>query len=216
MPLTLQLAVSPEQRAAAFKFRYQVWVEELEQPSRFANHYEKQLRDDLDDFAHIVIAQDGEKIVGTQRINVASQGNLGEWIDFFGLRELDSFFPQAISYSSRLMIASSHRSSALSSRLNRRCYEIGTNFGVCFDFIDCREHFMPYFSRIGYRVARTELDAGEVVPMVLLTHDVLYMKQCRSPFLWSVKQTRCDRNCVEHAKYFSAPPLDAGSYPAIR
>ncbi len=70
----------------AQRIRYEVYCEELGRTSPFADAENRIIADDLDIFAHVLIALQGEEPVGTMRLNRAREGSLGPLVELYGMQ----------------------------------------------------------------------------------------------------------------------------------
>ena len=83
------------------------------------------------------------------------------------------------------MVARETRFSRLAVDLARTCYLRGLELGTGFDFIDCNAHLVCFFTRFGKRQLFERVhhpEYGEVVPLVLVMHDVQHLDAIGSPF----------------------------------
>ena len=69
MGMEIRIAETKEERDEVFRFRYQIYVEEM-QIDCSADHKKKKLTDDLDKTAHIFYAQKDNQIIATGRMNL--------------------------------------------------------------------------------------------------------------------------------------------------
>ncbi len=72
----------------AQRIRYEVYCEELGRTSPFADVENRIIADDLDNFAHVLIALQGDEPVGTMRLNRAAEGPLGALVELYGMQEV--------------------------------------------------------------------------------------------------------------------------------
>lgn len=73
---------------ALFRFRYNVYVEEMERPQKDACHKTKTIRDSFDEKAFHVVAFADDAVVGCVRINFLRDIDFGFYFDFFDIGTL--------------------------------------------------------------------------------------------------------------------------------
>jgi hypothetical protein len=176
----------------------------MERLQKYADHKLKLIQEPLDRTGHVLAAytEDGN-IVGTVRFNVGVDEHFGLYVDLYRLREFGEFFPSRISITTKLMVATEYRKSRLAMGLALQCYERGLRLRTCFDCIDCNEHLVGFFKRMGYRQifpAIRHPEYGEVTPLVLAMHDSEYFKSIRSPFAKRAEKFKDNLNSVDWFK----------------
>jgi predicted GNAT family N-acyltransferase len=177
----------PEELEQLFRFRYTVYVEEMNRMQKHADHARKRIRDPLDEFAANLVAWDeAGSIVGAVRVNSAREGDLGAYEQFYDMRSAGDAHPWSTSITTRLMIAPKYRHSQLAVRLTTAAYETGLTRGDKFNFIDCNEHLIPFFTGLGFIQhipRRRHEEYGLVACMRLSLLDRDHLQAIRSPFL---------------------------------
>lgn len=180
-------AITAEQRRLVYRFRYRIYVEEMKRFQQYADHEQKHVFEPLDRSGHVLAASNGspELLVGTVRFNVGVDENFGIYTELYRLGHFAHFFPKNISITTKLMVAPSYRRSGLALDLAAFCYTRGLELGSCFDFIDCNPPLVPFFEHLGYRRTFRPVrhpEYGDVVPLVLVMHDVAHLRKVGSPF----------------------------------
>lgn len=184
MSVVIRLVSGDDERRSVYEFRYRIYVEEMHRPQAYADHASRQIVDPFDETAVVVAAFDGPRIVGTQRLNVGSQSDFGEYADFYNMRAFGSYWPHQLSMSSRLMVDPDYRRTMVPMQLAINCYKLALDEGSRFDFMDCNDHLIGYFKKLGFRqlFARfTHPEYGKVTPMVLAGWDSGHLDCVRSP-----------------------------------
>ena len=72
-----------KEREDAYRLRYNVYCEEMNLTSPNADHEKKVLTDRLDTFGHIINVYSGGKCTATVRLNVLSEGDIGEFRNLY-------------------------------------------------------------------------------------------------------------------------------------
>jgi len=169
---------------SVFSFRYKVYVEEMHRPQYAADHVGRKIRDNLDDTGFNLACFSGQEVVGVARVNLARDGNLGDYEKLYGLSDWTDRL-QHCAIVTRLMIKQELRRTTLAFFLAKECYEFGLGNSVRHCFIDCNLPLEAFFHRLGFtpfpsRVQHPEY--GEIMPMRLDLHDIDYLEKIRSPF----------------------------------
>lgn len=185
LAIRILLADTPRLREQAFRFRYAFYSEEMQRAVAHTDHAAGLIEEPLDRSGHILLALDGEQIIGSLRYNVGVDANFGPAQAVFKLDRFGPFFPASVSLTGRLLIAPAYRGSSVAKRLAVRSYAHGLELGTKFDVISCKPRLRPFFERLGYRAFReTYVDPvrGELHLMLLVMHDPAHLRACRSPF----------------------------------
>lgn len=151
----------------------------------YADHENKRIEDPLDPTAINFAAWHEEAVVGHLRVNFSRNSPLGYYSDVFGMAFAGDDHPSATSVSTRLMVASQFRGSKVTVRLCAAAFQAGLEHGIRWNFIDCNEHLVPLFKRLGFREYRAMVrhnEYGEVMPLVLKLHDQAHYDELGSPF----------------------------------
>jgi hypothetical protein len=183
----IRVAGTPRERQAVYRFRYQVYVEELGKKLRHANHGEGVLREPLDDDSALLYALDGDGVLGTLRWTPGAprflSPHVGRALDVTRFASL--WRPERISFTSRFMVAARCRKSLVAGKLVRTAYHLAREQEVQFDFIHVSPALVPFYEHVGHRRyvgGFIDPDAGIQVPMVLVLEDVEHLRNVRSPF----------------------------------
>lgn len=177
-------AVSTRERERAYRFRYELYVEQMKRLQYYADHDSKQISEPLDQSGHVLCAYDSDDhLIGTVRYNVGVDENFGIYTSLYRLQEFGPFFPKHVSITTKLMVASRYRQTGVASQLAAACYTSGLKLGACFNVIDCNPHLVQFFEQLGYRQAGAvhHPEFGNVMLMVLAVHDVEHFEKVGSP-----------------------------------
>lgn len=176
---------SPEDFLAIARFRYSIYVEEMNRKQNYVNHEQKLIVDSLDDeHASIFAAWSKGKVVGTVRNNFLGNSQLEDYISLYDLDELPAHIAELSSITTRLMVCPSFRKSLLAVRLASEAYRNGLENGIATNFIDCNAHLVSFFRGLGYVIHRDAVfhpEYGSVTVMRLDLHDFKHLEEVRSP-----------------------------------
>ena len=181
----IKVACSDEDRQRIFQFRYDVYVTEMGKSPTEADHEKKIIRDELDDDAHLLYAEDEGHIIGTVRLNYRTKEKFPSvWEQRYEIETFASSFGDHISMTSRMMVAKDYRGSSVPAALVGAVYSAGREMGSKFDFCNCAPSLLEFYEQIGFRRFTDgfmDEDNGYRVPLVMLVRDTQYLKQVRSP-----------------------------------
>ena len=184
--MEIRLATQPAELAAIYRFRYAIYVEEMNRKQKYADHEARLIQDPIDCGSYILGAWENGELVGTVRSSVLSRVDISDYYDFYQIARLTPAEIALSSITTRLMIHSRHRRGSLAIRLAKAIYQIGLEQAITTDLIDCNEHLVPFFTGLGYRLHRNDLvhpEYGAVTVMKLGLSDYAHLQQIRSPFL---------------------------------
>jgi GNAT superfamily N-acetyltransferase len=150
MATSIRLALTAEERELLYSFRYRIYVAEMNRPQKYADHARRRIEDPLDATGCNLVAWQGQAVVGCLRVNFAWQGQLDYYRDLLRMDELVSGYPEGVSLSTRLMVDPTWRGGNLAVRLSTEAYRLAKQNGVDWNFIDCNDHLVGYFQKLGY------------------------------------------------------------------
>ena len=181
----IQVARRDEDRERIFRFRYDVYVTEMGKSPAEADHQKKIIRDELDEDAHLLYAEDEGQIVGTVRLNCRSKKKFPDvWEQRYDIEKFAPSFGDHISMTSRMMVAKDYRGSSVPAALVGAVYSAGREMGSKFDFCNCAPSLLDFYEQIGFRRFTdgfVDEDNGYHVPLVMVVRDTQYLRQVRSP-----------------------------------
>jgi hypothetical protein len=186
MATIIRQVSTPEDRERVFRFRYDIYVEEMRRTQVYANHAAHIIEEPLDETGRIYLAEDDAgRVVGTVRSNYGCDTDFGYYEELYAMRCVGGSFPLRVSITTKLMVAPERRSSTVAARLAMAAYRDGLNSGILFDFIDCNPHMEAIFHRLGYQCFTGRIEHpefGDALPLVLLLTDVDHLERVGSPF----------------------------------
>lgn len=186
MSLTIRPVHRAHEVAAIQHQRYAIYVEELGYPQRYADPATRRVAEPLDDTGVLFGAFDGDRLVGSVRVNHGSDGDLLEYVELFGLRRFGRWFPEGVSIVTKLMIEPAYRRGTLLARIGQALYRhtVQTRPRTQFCMVDSVPEHAGFFLRLGYRpIGPHFLDpaAGVVLPMAFPVFDLEHFRRVRSP-----------------------------------
>ena len=188
----IKVASSDEDRERIFRFRYDVYVTEMGKNPAEADHQKKIIRDELDDDAHLLYAEDEGHIIGTVRLNYRTEKKFpAVWEQIYAIEKFAPSFGEHISMTSRMMVAKDYRGSSVPAALVGAVYSTGREMGSKFDFCNCAPSLLEFYEQIGFRRFTDgfmDEDNGYHVPLVMLARDTQHLRQVRSPLYRVARQ----------------------------
>ena len=194
----IQTAKTEEERQAIYRFRYKVYIEEMQKRHVPADHDNKLLSDDADDYTLLYYAHINNEIAATVRSQRGTEGVFTrEGKDFFGMDEFELHFDyRSLSIVDRLIVDDPYRHGLLAHQMMLRTYTDGLEAGTKLCFIACDDQLLPMYLRYGFRIygEPAVLPTGELRHRLLLfLRDWEHLQRVRSPFLPHLPPTMDDR-----------------------
>ena len=166
------------------RLRYDIYVAEMRRPQRYADHDARSIIDPLDNTGINLVAEHDGRFVGTVRLNLCRDGNLDEYAEFYGIDTSPAHW-NAASICTRFMVLPRYRGTRVALELARAVYRVGLHMGVEWNYCDCNDHLVNFFSRLGYEfMHRGQHDEyGDVSCMLLALRQRDHLSALESPFL---------------------------------
>jgi GNAT superfamily N-acetyltransferase len=167
----VRVAANAAEREAAFRIRYEVYVEEMGWSTEHANHDGRFLEQPLDRTGEIWIAELDGEIVGTLRINVGSGCDLGFYHDIYSIDSL----PErrgAVGIFSNFVIRRSHRNLSIAMQLVRAAFAMVVRAEVRFALLDCEPKMARLYAWMGFEVHIPDFNHPHYGPGICMKMDV--------------------------------------------
>lgn len=178
--LVCAFAQTAEERERIYRFRYEVYVEEMGKKRAYIDYENKRIVDALDETARLLYVECDGRIIGTLRMNIGSETEFSEkHRKHYALDRFKEFGDAALSYTSRLMIHKDYRKSKAVQLMVASAFMLGRSLGGRFDFLCCVPALVPYYEQVGYRRYGANIsddEAGMFIPMVLLAEDIVHLE----------------------------------------
>ena len=197
MGIEIRRVTDATELMAVYHQRYDVYVEELKYPQRYADHSQRTVIEPLDETGHILGAFDRGVLVGSVRINYGSEAAFGHYSELYDMRRFGRYFPGRLSTCTKFIITRPYRFGTLMTKLSNASYKYSPlhEAGNAFNLIDSKPPLDTYFRRMGYRQIKPSIlhpEAGLVIPLVLPIFDKQYLTAIGSPFCRLLPQKRDD------------------------
>src|SRR5262245_55923341 len=146
------MAVTPEERAAVFRFWYSIYVEEMGRYRDVADHDRRELRGVEDDTSIVWTTIDGGAVVAASRWSWGGHGFSDRQIEQFQLRPFLAELPaEALLVGERTMVAPSHRGGSASADLMSQSRPYGEELGYTVGFGVSEPHLVSFYAQFGQR-----------------------------------------------------------------
>jgi CRP-like cAMP-binding protein len=181
-------AESEEERRAVYRFRYDVYVEEMGRYRDVADHENRLFAEPEDAYSRIsYVAQEG-RVVGTARLTWGALAPIPErMIEQYGLAPfLADLPPEAISVGERAMVAPHLRGSDLLLEMMGRGIRFANEHGIQLSFGNCEPHLLNLYLGLGHRPYSDDnvnSPSGYLIRIVFANGDLSHLRRIRSPLL---------------------------------
>lgn len=168
------------------RFWYDIYVKEMGRHVDAADHDKRELDDKRAHVAYVIVAERGAEIVGTLICTPSTTGALGSYESFYNMQAIGMAHPMSTAIITKLMVSKEFRTTPLSLRMSCELYRCAVPEGIYHPIIDCNDHLVPLFTRIGFKQwlkPRFHPDYGRVHILKLDTLDLDHLEDVRSPLL---------------------------------
>jgi hypothetical protein len=187
MRINIRRAAGEADLERVARFRYTIYVDEVGVRLPSTDHARRIIREPLDDWGTVIIAEDPASgaLLGTIRVNYAWHGSLGSSADNLGMRQFGSYFPGRSALTSRLIVHPAQRCGRTTWALIEAAFTDQVRAGVVFSFGECRPERRAWLiGRAGFRQIfpsfRHPTD-GIYHPLVLPLEDADHLARMGSP-----------------------------------
>ena len=185
MTIQVKTAVTEAEKEAIYRLRYEIYIEELGDHEKTDDG---SLFDEMDSQARLLMALDGEELVGTLRINWPGDGPFPP--KFYKYYDLDRFLPvvseEQIIVFDRFAVMPAYRGTQVPFQLLAAISLFSLERHIQLAFCDCKPHLLNLYIKLGFRTYTSSYDSGGVgilVPLVFVCQDIAYLRQVGSPLL---------------------------------
>lgn len=183
------VAKTPEEKKEVYRFRYQIYVEEMAKHFEEVDYKNKLIYDEIDEWAVLLYAKVGSEIIATYRINIGAIADFPQKvIEFLALNTFNNGAIEhgnyKFAFATKVMVTPAYRSSPALYRLMAKCYEICCYEQVHFLFGICNFHLIPLYEQLGCRRYYKNFfypGHGLATPIVMLIDDLQHFRKVRSP-----------------------------------
>lgn len=187
--LEIRTAETRDEKEAVYRFRYDVYVEEMGRYRDRADHARRMLHEPEDETGRIGYASENGEVVATVRLSWPGHGPLSErQVRQYRLQPfLDQLPAEALAVGERGMIAPRLRGSDLLLDMMRRGLAFSHEHRIQLTFGACEPHLLNLYLDLGHRTYSDEninsAEAGYLIPLVMVLEDYDYFVKLDSPLL---------------------------------
>lgn len=191
--LYIGVAETAEERAAVYRLRYDVYVEEMGRYRTVADHAQRMLYEDCDTQSRISYASIDGEVVATARLTWGGDAPIPQrMVDQYGLAPFLAELPaSAIAVGERGMVRPHLRGTDLLLKLMGAGMGFANDNRIQLVFGDCEPHLLNLYLGLGQRTySRTNVnsaEAGYLIPLVLVIEDIAHFRRMNSPLLEHVR-----------------------------
>jgi hypothetical protein len=190
--ISIRTAQSIQDLDAIYQFWYRIYVEEMSRHTDdpLVCHDVGGLFDWMTVRGDLIIAErttgESSEIVGSLLATSLSDPATKKYRTLYKLDNYPSQHLKDSCTTTKFMLAPELRGTRLPMRLLLHSYDHGLRAGVRFNYMDCNDHLVPLFERLGFRRHLPEMHHplyGKVNSMCLPATDHIHLAQVGSPFL---------------------------------
>ena len=181
------VATTEAEREAVYRFRYDVYVEEMGRYRGVADHVRRRFREPEDDTARIFYAAVDGEVVATQRFNWGGDAPFTDrLVEHYRLEPFLAEIPlEAMAVGERAMVKPTLRGSSVFDELGARSQDFVSEERVQLIFGACEPHLLPRYVNQGSRTFAAHNinspEAGYLIPIVNVVEDIDYLRRIGSP-----------------------------------
>lgn len=184
------IATTLAEKKAIYQFRYKIYVEEMSKYRLDLTHHDKELADEMDEWAILIYVKNAKEVIGTARMNIGKMSDFSEAvIENLSMKGFHEYYDNngdyQVAFVTKLMVALEYRSSSVLYLIMSKVYEFYSKKGVQFAFGACNLYLLHFYEKMGYhRYGKnfTDFGYGLLSPIIMLTNDLKHFRKIRSPF----------------------------------
>lgn len=189
---TVRVFGENEDQTPLRRFWYDTYVSEMGRDKDQADHVKKELPDARSHAGEIIVAEVDGAVVGTLICTPGWTQALGDYEALYNMQRMGDAHPNHTGIITKLMVAPDYRRTSLSLRLSCELYRHAVPLGVHHALIDCNEHLLSFFLRLGFLPWGPPVRHpayGHVHVLKLDCLDLDNLRNMRSPLLQTALET---------------------------
>lgn len=188
----IRFANSREEFKATYQLRYKIYVESLGRLRDEADHNTKELHDDYDKTARVLITVKDGSLTGTLRLIWGGDAPLAQSkIDAYHLTPfMNQLKENQVCIVERLMVSEKHRGTMTALRMYEEVMNFVLNHQVEVVLLLCEVQDLGLYLKLGFRPYNQTYapGIGPAIPMALIVGDYEHLKSVCSPFTQLVRE----------------------------
>jgi len=202
----MHLARTEEEKQAVYRFRYDVYVEEMGRYGAVADHESRRLVEPEDATARIWYAAQAGEVVATHRLSWGGDAPFSKrLIHHYQLGPfLEELPAEAMAVGERGMVTPRLRGTDLFQQLGRKSAAFAEEKRIQLIFGACEPHLLSLYLGQGCRTFAKQninnAEAGYLIPIVTVVEDVEYLRRIGSPLAETTRDHGADAripDCVD-------------------
>ena len=188
-------ADTEELRDCVYRLRYYVYITVMNRKQIYADHSRRIIQEPLDESGVSYLAIKDGQMIGTVRRNHFGDLSTAYYSDFYKVSLFSKVRADRIAMTTKLMVLPQYQGTMTALQLISRYAAESYRLGVEIDLIDCNEHLVKFFERLGYFTHlgwSVHDEYGRVLPMFLALDAVRYLRSIRSPLAIQASKHVCD------------------------
>lgn len=182
----IERASSQDDLEDAYRFWYRVYVQEMGRhcDDPLADHRTGKLRDPIAPRGALLLARNPRGAVVGTVLNTPTTEPIGKYEEIYRLNQLSGSQRRRSTITTKLMVDPRFRGTKLPMQLARAAYVHTLEHQMLYDFIDCNDHLVGFFEKLGYRPHRgcvEHPDYGRVNSLYIALQDAVHLCNVRSP-----------------------------------
>lgn len=188
-----------------YEFWYDIYVAEMGRHIHDANtsHQYRRLFDPLATAGLLCVARHDGKVVGTVLSTPLANPATSKYRSLYGLSHLSSAELSVSGITTKFMVAPAQRLTRLPLRLAFATYNWGLQIGCKYGYIDCNDHLLKLFTRLGYSQHLPNLhmkEYGLVNSLRLDITDAEHLRRVESPLLPILRRFQREQGLTKQAQ----------------
>lgn len=178
-----------EDKERVFRFRYDVYVAEMNRYRSIADHERRRLFEAVDEQSRLYLATAEDKVIGAMRFTWGADAPfIPRHIEQYDLEPfLDCVSPEEIIVGERFMVLREYRGTDLLFRMFQTYLEFVNEHRIQLIFGDCEPHLLNLYQGLGFRTYTkrnvNSPETGYLIPLIMVPEDIAYMERINSPLL---------------------------------
>ena len=171
MTYTFARAETEDELEAVYRFRYDVYVDEMGRYRDVADHERRRFTEAEDGHSWIFYALEDETVVATARLTWGGDRFSERQVEHYSLeRYVAELPPEIMMVGERLMVAPRLRGSGLVEQLLARTRELAPGHDILVDFGACEPHLLSLYLGMGLRTYAehniNSAESGYLIPII--------------------------------------------------
>ncbi len=184
MSCEIREILTDDQKRDCYRLRYEIYINEMGRQQKYVDHEQMTIAEPEDEGSVIFGAYDeNERLVGTVRAELHHE--LMPDGEAYGVSELMARYPGEYLFVAKLMVLKDYRSRTVFVDLAKACYSLALRRKIQFAVINCNDHLVPIFKRLGFVQMKAPFqhpEFGVVNPMAIEVFNAKHLRAQRSAF----------------------------------